>query len=142
MMSKQNNPLPNPVYIVAAKRTPVSSFLGKLSKHSATDLGSIAIRAALESINLDPKEVNEVILGNVISAGLGQAPARQAAIKAGLPINVTCTTINKVCASGMKSIIFAAQSITLGQSDVVVAGGFESMSNGPFYVMNVRQRLM
>jgi acetyl-CoA C-acetyltransferase len=137
MQPKHSNPLPNPVYIVAAKRTPIASFLGKLSKLSATDLGGIAIKGALESIKLDPKEVDEVILGNVVSAGLGQAPARQAAIKAGLPISVTCTTINKVCASGMKSIIFAAQSITLGQSDVVVAGGFESMSNGPFYVTNV-----
>lgn len=102
MNSKYSNPLPNPVYIVAAKRTPVTSYLGKFSKLSATDLGGIAIKAALESIKLDPKEVEEVIMGNVVSAGLGQAPARQAAIKAGLPINVTCTTINKVCASGMK----------------------------------------
>lgn len=132
MNSKYSNPLPNPVYIVAAKRTPVTSYLGKFSKLSATDLGGIAIKAALESIKLDPKEVEEVIMGNVVSAGLGQAPARQAAIKAGLPINVTCTTINKVCASGMKSIIFAAQSITLGQTMLLLLVALRACRMDPF----------
>jgi acetyl-CoA C-acetyltransferase len=112
------------VYIVAAKRTPIGAYLGSLSKFSATDLGGFAIKGCLESINLDPKMVDEVIMGNVVSAGLGQAPARQAALKAGLPVSVTCTTINKVCSSGMKSIMYGAQSIALGQSSVVVAGGF------------------
>lgn len=124
-------------YIVACKRTPIGSYLGSLSNLSATDLGGIAVKAALESIKLDPKSVDEVILGNVVSAGLGQAPARQVAIKAGLPTSVCCTTINKVCSSGMKSVIYAAQSIALGQAGIVVAGGFESMSNAPFYVTNV-----
>lgn len=126
-----------PTYIVAAKRTPIGAFLGKLSHLSATDLGAISVKAALESIKLDPSKVDEVILGNVCPAGVGQAPARQVSIKAGIPSSVPCTTINKVCSSGMKSVIFGSQSIGLGQSDIVVAGGFESMSNVPFYVTNV-----
>lgn len=127
------------VFLVASKRTPIGSYLGSLSGLSATDLGAIAVKAAIESIGLDPKLVEEVVLGNVVSAGLGQAPARQVALKAGLPTSVCCTTINKVCSSGMKSIMYAAQSIALGQASVVVAGGFESMSNAPFYVTNVHQ---
>ncbi len=122
------------VYIVAAVRTPIGSFGGALSGLSATELGSIAIKGALTKINLDPKEVQEIFMGNVVSANLGQAPARQAALGAGLLPGTICTTVNKVCASGSKSIMFAAQSIMLGYNDVVVAGGMESMSNIPYYV--------
>ena len=96
-----------PVYIVAGKRTPIGTFLGKLSNIKATELGSIAIKGALNSINLDAVNVDEVILGNVISSGLGQSPARQASLGAGIPIDVPCVTVNKVCASGMKTIVFA-----------------------------------
>lgn len=126
------------VYIVSAVRTPIGSFGGSLSSLSATQLGSAAIKGALAKIKLDPKEVQEVIMGNVISANLGQAPARQAAIGAGIGYNVPCTTVNKVCASGMKSVMYAAQSIMLGTAEVVVAGGMESMSNVPFYVPKAR----
>ncbi|MFN3801301.1 acetyl-CoA C-acyltransferase [Belliella pelovolcani] len=126
------------VYIVAAVRTPLGSFGGKLSGLSATELGSIAIKGALNKAGVDPKEVEEVMMGNVLSANLGQAPARQAAIGAGIGYNVPCTTINKVCSSGMKAVIFAAQSIMTGQNDVVVAGGMESMSNVPYYVPKAR----
>lgn len=126
------------VYIVSAVRTPIGSFGGSLAEISATKLGSIAIKGALEKAGVDPKEVNEVFMGNVISANLGQAPARQAAIGAGLGTNVPCTTINKVCASGMKAVMFGAQSIMIGQNDVVVAGGMESMSNIPYYIPKAR----
>src|SRR4051812_45356995 len=111
------------VYIVSAVRTPIGSFGGSLSGIPATKLGSIAIKGALAKINLDPKEVNEVLMGCVLQGNLGQAPARQAAIFAGLPNTVHCTTVNKVCASGMKSVMLGAQSIMLGDNDVVVAGG-------------------
>lgn len=126
------------VYIVSAVRTPIGSFGGSLASISATKLGAAAIKGALDKINLDPKEVNEVLMGSVIQANLGQAPARQAAKFAGLPDNVTCTTVNKVCASGMKAIMQGAQSIMLGDADVVVAGGMESMSQVPFYAPNMR----
>lgn len=126
------------VYIVAAKRTAVGSFNGRLSSFSGVELGGHAIRGALDSINLDPKEVNEVILGSVLGAGQGQAPARQASLKGGIGIEVPCTTINKVCSSGLKTLVYGAQSIALDQSDVVVAGGFESMSRAPFMLLNVR----
>ncbi len=126
------------VFICAAVRTPMGSFGGVLSKFSATDLGGFAIKGALEKIGLDPKEVQEVLMGNVCSANLGQAPARQAAIKGGISVEVPCTTVNKVCSSGMKSVMFGAQSIMLGMNDVVVAGGMESMSNIPYYVPNAR----
>jgi len=122
------------VYIVSAVRTPLGSFGGKLSSLTAVELGSIAIKGALQQAGVDPSEVQEVIMGNVISSNLGQAPARQAAIGAGLGYNVPCTTVNKVCASGMKAVMFAAQSIMTGQNDLVVAGGMESMSNVPFYI--------
>lgn len=128
----------SPVYIVATKRTPIGSFLGKLSNFQAPELGGAAIKGALESIKLNPKEVNEVVLGNVLSAGQGQAPARQASLKGGLGIDVPCTTINKVCSSGLKSVVYGSQSIALGHANVVVAGGFESMSNAPFMVMGVK----
>jgi acetyl-CoA C-acetyltransferase len=126
------------VYIVSAVRTPIGSFGGILSGISATQLGSIAIKSALEKVGLAPKEVQEVFMGNVVSANLGQAPARQAAIFAGLPPEVVCTTVNKVCASGTKAIMFGAQSIMLGINDVVVAGGMESMSNIPYYIEKAR----
>ena len=126
------------VYIVSAVRTPMGSWGGALKDFSATQLGSIAIKGALERIGLDAKEVNEVLMGCVLQANLGQAPARQAARFAGVPDNVPCTTVNKVCASGMKAIMLGAQSIMLGDNDVVVAGGMESMSNVPFYNANLR----
>ncbi|MBC7693992.1 MAG: acetyl-CoA C-acyltransferase [Burkholderiales bacterium] len=126
------------VYIVSAVRTPMGSFGGTLAGISATKLGAIAIKGALERIKLDPKLVNEVFMGSVIQANLGQAPARQAAKFAGLPDNVNCTTVNKVCASGMKSISLAVQAILLGDADIVVAGGMENMSSVPFYLENNR----
>lgn len=126
------------VYIVSAVRTPIGSFGGVLSSIPATKLGAAAIKGALARIKLDPKEVNEVLMGSVLQANLGQAPARQASKFAGLPDNVSCTTINKVCASGMKAIIQGAQSIMLGDNDVVVAGGMESMSQVPFYADTLR----
>ncbi|WP_026449924.1 acetyl-CoA C-acyltransferase [Aequorivita capsosiphonis] len=124
----------NKVVIVSAIRTPIGSFMGSLSSLTATQLGSAAIKASLEKINLDPKLVQEVYMGNVVQAGVGQAPARQAALGAGLSEDVPATTINKVCASGMKAVIQAAQAIALGDADIVVAGGMESMSNIPHYV--------
>jgi acetyl-CoA C-acetyltransferase len=126
------------VVIVAAVRTPIGSFGGSLSSLSATELGAIALKGALEKAGVDPQEVQQVIMGNVISANLGQAPARQAAKKAGLPDTVECTAVNKVCASGTKAIMFAAQAIMLGQSDVILAGGMESMSNVPYYLDKAR----
>ena len=126
------------VYIVSAVRTPIGSFGGSLKDISATKLGGIAIKAAIERAGIDPKEVQEVYMGCVLQANLGQAPARQAAIFGGLPNDVCCTTINKVCASGMKSIMKGAQSILLGDADVVVAGGMENMSSAPFYAPSVR----
>lgn len=126
------------VYIISAVRTPIGSFGGSLASVPATQLGSIAIKGALEKAGVAAEEVNEVMMGNVISANLGQAPARQAAIGAGIGTNVPCTTVNKVCASGMKSVMFAAQSIMLGQNEVVVAGGMESMSNIPYYLPKAR----
>ncbi len=126
------------VYIISAVRTPIGSFGGALSSLSATQLGSVAIKAAVERAKIKPESVEEVIMGNVISANLGQAPARQAALGAGLSPQARCLTVNKVCASGAKAIMLAAQSIMLGLSDIVVAGGMESMSNAPFYVPNAR----
>jgi len=126
------------VYIVSAVRTPIGSFGGSLANIPATKLGSIAVKGALERAGVDAKEVNEVILGNVVSAGLGQAPARQAAIGAGISHNVPCTTVNKVCSSGMKTVMLGAQSIMLGQNDVVVTGGFENMSSVPYYLPKAR----
>ncbi|MBT2161629.1 acetyl-CoA C-acyltransferase [Zobellia barbeyronii] len=122
------------VVIVSATRTPIGSFMGALSTIPAPKLGAAAIKAALAKINLDPKLVDEVIMGNVVQAGTGQAPARQAAIFAGIPDSVPCTTINKVCASGMKAVMQAAQAIALGDISVAVAGGMENMSLIPHYV--------
>ncbi|KAK4768415.1 hypothetical protein SAY87_003556 [Trapa incisa] len=135
----QDSIKPRDVCIVGVARTPMGGFLGTLSSLSATKLGSIAIEAALKRANVDPSLVQEVIFGNVLSANLGQAPARQAALGAGIPNSVACTTVNKVCASGMKATMFAAQSIQLGINDVVVAGGMESMSNVPKYLAEVRK---
>jgi len=126
-MSKQ-------VVIVSAARTPIGSFLGALSTVPAPRLGAIAIKGALDKINLNPELVQEVIMGNVVQAGTGQAPARQAAIYAGIPDTVPCTTVNKVCASGMKAVMQAAQAIALGDADIIVAGGMENMSLIPHYL--------
>jgi acetyl-CoA C-acetyltransferase len=124
----------NKVVIVSAIRTPIGSFMGGLSSLTAAQLGSAAIKGAMEKINLDPSMVQEVYMGNVVQAGVGQAPARQAALGAGIPDTVPATTVNKVCASGMKAVMNAAQAIALGDADVVIAGGMESMSNIPHYV--------
>ena len=121
------------IVIVAAKRTPMGSFGGCLSSIPATKLGAFAIKGALESINLDPKKINEVYMGNVLQANLGQAPCKQAAIFAGIPESTPCTTVNKVCASGMKAISLAVQSIKCGDSEIVIAGGMENMSMVPHY---------
>ncbi|MFA0960396.1 acetyl-CoA C-acyltransferase [Roseivirga sp. BDSF3-8] len=126
------------VYIVSAVRTPIGSFGGSLASIAATDLGAAALKGAMEKAGIQPDVVEEVFMGNVCSANLGQAPARQAAVKAGLGYNVPCTTVNKVCSSGMKSVMIGAQSIMLGQNDVVLAGGMESMSNIPYYVAKAR----
>tara|TARA_R110002167_G_scaffold78905_2_gene218029 strand:+ start:771 stop:1949 length:1179 start_codon:yes stop_codon:yes gene_type:complete len=122
------------VVIVSAARTPIGSFLGSLSTITASKLGAIAIKGALDKINLKPELVQEVLMGNVVQAGVGQAPARQAAIHAGIPDTVPCTTVNKVCASGMKAVMLAAQSIANGDTDIVVAGGMENMSLIPHYL--------
>jgi acetyl-CoA C-acetyltransferase len=122
------------VVIVSAVRTPIGSFMGALSTIPAPKLGAVAIKGALEKINLDTNKVDEVLMGNVVQAGTGQAPARQAAMYAGLPESVPCTTVNKVCASGMKAIMQAAQAIALGDAEIVVAGGMENMSMIPHYV--------
>jgi acetyl-CoA C-acetyltransferase len=126
------------VYIVSAVRTPIGSFGGILKDIPAPRLGAIAIKAAVEKAGITPGQVNEVLMGCVIQANLGQAPARQAARYAGLPDNVVCTTVNKVCASGMKAIAQGVQSILLGDADIIVAGGMENMSSVPFYVENLR----
>jgi len=126
------------VYIISAVRTPLGSFGGSLKGFSATQLGGIAIKGAILKAGIDSSIINEVLMGSVLQANLGQAPARQAAKFAGLPNEVICTTVNKVCASGMKAIAQGAQSIMLGDADVVVAGGMESMSNVPFYSDNLR----
>ena len=122
------------VYIIAAVRTPIGAFMGGLSTISATELGSIAIKGAIEKSNLPVNLIDEVFMGNVLQAGLGQAPARQAALGAGLGQNVPCTTINKVCASGMKAIMLGAQTILAGDNHIVVAGGMENMSQTPHYL--------
>lgn len=125
-------------YLVAAARTPLGSFGGSLASLTAVHLGAHAARAALERSGLDPAAVDAALLGNVCSAGLGQAPARQVALAAKLPESLPCTTVNKVCSSGMKAIALAAQAVELGHAEVVLAGGFESMSNVPFYVPKAR----
>src|SRR5678809_1561572 len=126
------------VYIASAVRTPIGSFGGSLKDLSATQLGAIAIKVAVEKAGLKPEQVQEVLMGCVLQANLGQAPARQASMLAGLPENVVAATVNKVCASGMKAIAQAAQSIMLGDADIMVAGGMESMTSVPFYVETLR----
>src|SRR5580700_2985883 len=126
------------VVIVAAVRTPIGSFGGALKEVPATRLGAVAIEGALKKAGVEPAQVQEVLMGCVLQANLGQAPARQAAKGAGLPDGVICTTVNKVCASGMKAVAQAAQSIQLGDAEIVVAGGMESMSNVPFYSAQMR----
>lgn len=126
------------VYIVSAVRTPIGSFGGSLTSLTAVQLGATAVKGAIKKINLDPKQIQEVFIGNVISAGLQQAPATQVAVAAGLGYEIPCTLVNKVCASGMKAMMLGAQSIMLGHNDVVVAGGMESMSNIPYYLMKAR----
>jgi acetyl-CoA C-acetyltransferase len=126
--------MPRKVVIVSAARTPIGSFMGALSSVPATKLGATAIKGALEKIKLSPENVDEVLMGNVVQAGEGQAPARQAAIYAGIPDTVPCTTVNKVCASGMKAVMQGAQAIALGDADIIVAGGMENMSQIPHYV--------
>jgi acetyl-CoA C-acetyltransferase len=130
----KKNRIMKKVVIVSYARTPIGSFLGKLSSVPATTLGSIAIKGAMDKISLDPKEVGEVLMGNVVQAGTGQAPARQAAMGAGISNHTPATTINKVCASGMKTIMMAAQAIALGDQNVVIAGGMENMSMIPHYL--------
>jgi len=128
----------NEVYIVSAVRTPIGSFGGMLSGISATQLGSIAIKGAMEKAGITPEQVQEVYMGNVVSANLGQAPAKQAAKYAGIPDEVPCTLINKVCSSGAKAIMLGAQSIMLGHNDIVVSGGMENMSSIPYYIPKAR----
>ena len=123
------------MYIIAAKRTPIGGLLGNLSHLSATELGAIAIKNAYESAGIDPGTIDSVYMGNVLSANLGQSPARQAAIFAGIPDTKDASTVNKVCASGMKAAMIGAQQIQLGLEDVIVTGGMESMSNTPHYAM-------
>src|ERR1700750_548114 len=124
--------------IVSAARTPIGKFLGGLATLSAPELGAIAIRAAVERAGVDLQAIEEVIMGNVIQGGVGQAPARQAAIKSGLPATISALTINKVCGSGLKAVMLAAQSIKAGDREVIVAGGQESMSNAPYYNYGMR----
>ncbi len=130
-----------PVYIVSATRTPIGAFLGTLSSVTAPKLGATAIQAALERAKVAAADIGEVFMGNVLSAGIGQAPARQALIYAGLPNTVPATTVSKVCGSGLQAVIFGARTIALGERDLVVAGGMESMSNAPYYSLNARQGL-
>lgn len=126
------------VIIAAAKRTPVGSFNGVLSGVTAPQLGSTAIKALLEETQINPELVDEVILGNVLSAGQGQAPARQAAIYAGLPVKTEALTINKMCGSGLKAIMLAQQAIATGDAEIIIAGGMESMTNAPYLLSNAR----
>ena len=130
--------MPREVVIVAAARTPIGSFGGSLAEVSATQLGATAVKAVMERSGIDPKLVSEAYMGSVLQANLGQAPARQAVKFAGLPDEVQCTTVNKVCASGMKATMLATQSILLGDNDVIIAGGMESMSGTPYYVEKAR----
>ncbi len=127
-----------PIYVVAAARTPIGSFLGSLASVRAPDLGAVAIKGALRRAKLSPDAIQEVFMGNVLSAGIGQAPARQAAIASGIPNTVPATTVSKVCGSGMQAVIFGAKTIAAGDADLVVAGGMESMSNAPYYLEKAR----
>src|SRR5580765_1624331 len=130
--------LNDPIVIVGAARTPMGALLGDFATLSASDLGAVAIKAAIERAGLKPADVDEVIMGNVLPAGQGQAPARQASLKAGLPLGVGCTTVNKMCGSAMKAAMLAHDLIAAGSADVVVAGGMESMSNAPYLLPKAR----
>src|SRR5262245_45005554 len=132
-----SDPSRTPV-IVSAARTPIGKFLGALAPLQAPELGAVAIRAALQRAGVGAEDVEEVIFGNVVQGGVGQAPARQAAIKAGIPASVSAVTINKVCGSGLKAVMLAAQAIKAGDRHIVLAGGQESMSNAPYYVYGMR----
>lgn len=127
------------VVIAGACRTPIGAFQGALAPFSASELGALVVKEAVRRAGIDPRQVDEVIMGCVLPAGVGQAPARQAAIKAGLPVEVTCMTINKVCGSGLKAVMLAAQAIMVGDADVIVAGGMESMSNAPYLLNKARE---
>ena len=127
-----------PVYIVSAARTPIGAFQGALSSLKAPELGATAIKGALARAKVSAADVGEVFMGNVLSAGIGQAPARQAAIFAGIPNTVPATTVGKVCGSGLQAILLAAKNIAVGDQDIVVAGGMESMSNVPYYLQGAR----
>ena len=133
-----SDPSTTPVILAGSARTPIGRFLGGLAFLSAPDLGAVAIRAAVERAGIDPSDVDEVIMGNVVSAGVGQAPARQAAVGSGLPPEIPALTINKVCGSGLKAVMLAAQAIRAGDARLIVAGGMESMSNAPHYVRGLR----
>ncbi|MGI9214110.1 MAG: acetyl-CoA C-acetyltransferase, partial [Gammaproteobacteria bacterium] len=128
----------DPVVIVGAARTPIGSFQGVFSNLKGPDLGSLAIKAAVDRAKVNPQEIEEVIMGCVLSAGIGQSPARQAAIKAGLSKHVHCTTINKICGSGMKTVMLAVDSLLSGSSNIIVAGGLESMTNAPYILDTAR----
>ena len=132
-MSKENS-----VVIVSAKRSPIGSFQGAISSVPAPKLGSLVISKILEETMMDPLLVDEIIMGNVLSAGIGQAPARQAALGSGLPDTVECLTINKMCGSGLKAVMLASQAIQVSDANVVIAGGFENMSQAPFAIRNAR----
>ncbi|MFC1800414.1 acetyl-CoA C-acyltransferase, partial [Candidatus Eisenbacteria bacterium] len=129
---------PKDIVIVSGARTATGAFLGSLASLPAPELGAVAIREAVSRAGIKPEDVDEVIMGNVVGAGMGQAPARQAALKAGLPNTVGCTTINKVCGSGLKAVIFAAQAIKAGDYSCIVAGGMESMSQCPYLLPKAR----
>src|ERR671915_715131 len=129
----------NEAVIISAARTPVGKFLGSLKGFSATELGAIAVRESVKRAGVKPEDVDEVIMGCVIQAGLGQNPARQAALNGGLPSTVSAVTVNKVCGSGLKAVMMAAQGVQLGDTDIVVAGGMESMSNAPYLIPNARE---
>ncbi|MCX8010410.1 MAG: acetyl-CoA C-acyltransferase, partial [Ignavibacteria bacterium] len=128
----------NEVFIIEALRTPIGSFLGELSSLTAPKLASFVIKHIIQKTNIPPESVQEVIIGNVLSAGIGQAPARQAALYAGLPVSVECLTINKMCGSGLKAVMLADQAIRLGDADLILSGGMESMSNAPYLIQNIR----
>src|SRR5438067_222925 len=133
--------LNDPIVIVGAARTPMGGFQGELSSLSASDLGAAAINAAVERAGILPQDVQEVIMGNVLPAGQGQAPARQASLKAGIPLSTGCTTVNKMCGSAMKAAMMAHDMLVAGSNDVIVAGGMESMSNAPYLVPKARAGL-
>src|SRR5689334_3647482 len=130
--------LNDPIVIVGAARTPMGGFQGELSPLSASDLGAVAIKAAVERAGIKPEDVQEVIMGNVLPAGQGQAPARQAAIKAGLPLGVGATTVNKMCGSAMKAAMIAHDELAAGSGQIIVAGGMESMTNAPYLLQKAR----